>query len=103
MVTLIYISINNVLELHCSASSAMLLLPMSKPFFNMMSVKWHFTLIYIFLITSEAEHHVDLLVISMFSSWRHLTLCPFFIGSSFRFVEILIFESFSRRLQISFP
>lgn len=51
----------------------------SKPFPNLMNVKWDFTLIHIFLITTEAEHFPYLLVIS--SSLSYLLLA--FAGCSY--------------------
>lgn len=46
----------------------------SKPFSNLMSVKWHFIFIYIFLMTSEAKHLSCLLLICISSSLSYLPL-----------------------------
>lgn len=78
------------------ASSPMVILPTSAPFPNLMSVKWHFILIYFFPITNEAENLACLLFICMSSSLKHLPLAivHFLLGYFYGFVGILIFESF---------
>lgn len=72
--------------------TALHLYHISKMFSNLMSVKWHFILIYIFLVTSVAEHLSRFLVICISSSLTCLPLdfAHFLLSCPSRFGEILI-------------